>query len=613
MAWGDNAYGQIGNGSATEGGCVCLPDPTPVSGLSDATQISGGIHTLALHANGTVTSWGYNALGQLGDGTTTESYTPVSVSGLTNVVAVDAGHEHNLALLANGTVMAWGDNYNGELGLGSSISGGGPEICETSPCSKVPVQVPGLSNVVAIAAGYFYSFALLADGTVMAWGFDNYGQFGDGTGIQTGCECNAHPVPVPGVSGAIAISVGEDHVVALRGNGAVSAWGENADGQIGNGTNIEVSPPICLCLGALGVGGLSGPTAQVAAGGYHSLALLGGGNAQSWGFNSDGELGNGSETKGGCVCVPTPGAVSEISGTRSIAAGDSHTLALLSDGDVRAWGYNGNGQVGDGTKTDRSAPVPVSGVSGASAVTTGDNTSFALIGPSHALTVSLAGAGTGNVGGPDGIICPAVNCTDRFPDSQVQILRAEPAPGTGFAGFTGGCTGTGTCQVKMDGDKTVTATFGPPKGTMITKAKIKQGKKRTRVARGKPTAKAIFSFSAPGALTGYQCMLVKPKPKKGKKPLRRFSSCASPKRYKKLHKGRYTFKVRARNILGVDAKPAQRSSRSSANREVAEHVLEQLPSVVGGDGEISALIRTRWSDCMRRTSPSARLLGKTPA
>jgi hypothetical protein len=113
----------------------------------------------------------------------------------------------------------------------------------------------------------------------------------------------------------------------------------------------------------------------------------------------------------------------------------------------------------------------------------------------------------------------------------------------------------------MDTDMAVTATFGPPKGSGITRAKIKQGKRPRRGAKRKPrpTAKATFSFTAPGAVTGYQCMLVRPKPKKARKRAQqRFSSCSSPKRYKKLRKGRYVFKVRAENILGVDAQPAVR-------------------------------------------------------
>jgi alpha-tubulin suppressor-like RCC1 family protein len=585
MGWGDNYHGETGNGTPTKVGCQCLPAPTVVSGLSDATQISSGwSHTVALHADGTVTAWGINDLGQLGDGTTTESTKPVPVSGLSNVVAIDAGYEHSLALLADGTVMAWGDNGYGELGVGgSNFGGGGPETCgATHPCSKVPVRVPGLSNVVAISAGYFHSsFALLADGTVMGWGYDGHGQLGDGAGVQAGCECQERPVQIPGVSGVMGIASGRDHVLALLGNGTLTAWGRNDEGQLGTGTIVESAPPACFCVRAVGVQGLPGTAGQVAAGGFHSLALLGGGNPWSWGYNLEGELGNGTTTPTGCQCIPTPGAVSGLSGVQSIAAGKYHTLALLGDGSVRSWGYNAGGQLGDGTESDRSAPVPVSGVRGATDVMAGQNTSFVLLGPSHSLTVSLEGAGTGNVGGADGLLCPALSCNARFPDSQVQILRAEPAPGSGFAGFTGACTGTGPCQVRMDADKSVTATFGPPKGTKITKAKIKQGKKPRKGAKRKakasrtakprrkpkPTASATFSFSAPGAVSGYQCMLVKPKPKpkkKGKRAKRakpRFSSCASPKRYKKLRKGRYTFKVRALNSLGVDAQPAVRKFR----------------------------------------------------
>ena len=269
--------------------------------------------------------------------------------------------------------------------------------------------------------------------------------------------------------------------------------------------------------------------------------------------------------------MPTPAGVLALVGAQSLAAGIHHNLALLADGSVWSWGLNENGALGDGTETNRSSPVAVTGLSGANAVNAGFYTSFALVGPSRTLTVALAGAGAGTVGGPGGIVCPGASCSRRFPGSQVQMLRADPAPGTGFAGFTGACTGTATCQVTMDADKTVTATFGPPKGTKITKAEITQARQPKKKARAsatkKPAAKAKFSFSAPGAVTGYQCLLVKPKTKtkkarhSKKKAKARFTSCASPKRYKKLRKGRYTFKVRARNNLGVDARPAQRKFR----------------------------------------------------
>jgi alpha-tubulin suppressor-like RCC1 family protein len=578
LGWGDNAYGQTGNGAPSEGGCTCVPVPTAVPGIVDATQISGGeVHTLALHATGTVSAWGYNVFGQLGDGTSVERETPVQVSGLFNVVAVDGGYEHSLALLADGTVMAWGDNLNGELGIGTSS---GPEGCggkEEDPCSRVPVKVPGLSDVVAIAAGYYFNLALRADGTVMAWGYDYYGTLGDGVGHQSGCECVDHPVQVPGVSGAVAIAAGENHAIALLGDGSVRFWGETSYGQAGNGTTIPAPPPTCRCVPAVTVDGLPGPVHTLAGGGLHSLALSGGGNPLAWGSNNYGQLGNGIEPENKCSCESRPVAVLAITGLQSISAGESHTLAALADGSVRGWGDNLHGQVGDGTEAQRLVPVPASGVSGASAVSADSDTSFALIGPSRTLTVELAGAGTGTVGGAGGIVCPAVNCVARFPDSRVEILRAEAAPGTGFAGFTGACTGTGPCRVRMDADKEVTATFGPPKGTRITRARIKQGKrakKRKKAARAsisrkqrrraKPRARATFSFTAPGVVTRYQCMLVRPKPK-GKKAKRkrkpRFSKCSSPKRYRKLRKGRYTFRVRALNALGADARPAVRKFR----------------------------------------------------
>jgi hypothetical protein len=498
----------------------------------------------------------------------------VPVGALSNVVAVSAGSEHNLALLADGRVMAWGLNSVGELGADPA----GPEICGAStPCSKVPIQVPGLSDVVAIDAGYGSNLALLADGRVMAWGFDYSGQVGDGVGIQTGCYCVDHPVQVAGVAGAMAISMGEEHGTAVLADGSVRVWGEDHEGQVGNGTTVDEPPPLCLCVAAM-TSVLPGRVQQIAAGSYHNVAVLGGGSLQSWGYNVHGELGNGTMTPAeGCECIPTPGGVSGISGVQTLSAGYQHTVALLGDGTVRAWGENHFGQVGDGTETDRDLPTPVSGLGGVSDVGTGEATSYALVGPAHTLTVALVGAGAGVVGGPAGIVCPPVNCANRFADGQVEVLRAEAAPGSGFAGFTGACVGTGPCQVRMDGDKTVTATFGPPKGTAITAAKIKQGKKLRKRARRKrkpkPTASASFSFTTPGVVSGYECMLVRPKARRKrhrhhkrqrlirKRAKPRFVACSSPQRYKHLKKGRYTFRVRALNSLGIESVPAIRKFR----------------------------------------------------
>lgn len=483
--------------------------------------------------------------------------------------------DNSLALLSNGTVMAWGYNGSGELGDGGTT---GPETCGSSACSKTPVPVPGLSNVVAIAASYYYNLALLADGTVVTWGYDYYGELGDGVGIQSGCDCVDHPVPVPGVSGATAIAAGEYLASALLQDGTVKDWGYNYYGEVGNGTTTTTTS--CGCVGPVSVSGLAGVRA-IASGGYLGLALLANGSLMSWGENGSGQLGVGNNTgPEECetyACSKFPVPVGGLSGVQAIAAGYYDGLALLGDGTVRAWGENGYGELGDGTETERPAPVAVSGVSGASAITASDYTSFALIGPSQTLNVALAGAGAGTVGGHT-ILCPS-SCTSPYPQGRVEILRAAPAPGSGFAGFSGPCTGTGNCQVTMGTDQTVTATFGAPKGTAITKATIKKSKSKSKgkgkgKAKGKRTATATFSFSAPGAITGYECALIKPKPKpkhhknhkpKGhkvvkratlKKQLPHFVACAAPKVYKNLKPGKYTFEVRALDILGADATPA---------------------------------------------------------
>jgi alpha-tubulin suppressor-like RCC1 family protein len=548
--WGANESAQVAPPASPE-----LRTPTPVGGLSDVAQVaSGAYHTLAAISDGTARSWGYNYEGELGNGTTTDNPVPSAIPGLSNVVAVAAGDYHSLALLSNGTVMAWGENVYGQLGVGTFT---GPDTCTIYSCSKTPAAVPGISNAIAISAADDASMALLADGTVMAWGYDYYGQLGDGIGHQTGCQCVDHPVPVPGVSNAIAASLGEYGGSALLADGTVRSWGYNYYGEVGDGTTKAVSPTGCYCVSAATATGLSGVKA-IAAGGYHRLALQAGG-AQAWGYNYDGELGNGTTVQTGCQCVPVPGPVAGLSSPQSIAATHYFSLALLADGTVRSWGYSFHGELGDGAIVERATPGPVGGLSGVSAVAAGYENGFAIIGPSQTLNVALAGAGSGTVGA-SGIACPVANCTAKFPQGQIEILRATSTAG-GFAGFSGPCAGTGSCQVNMGADQTVTATFGIPKGTAITKSDVNSKKK-----------KATFSFSAPGAITGYECKLVKPKPKKHKKGKAKghkrltlakkkqkpakFTACTGPAKYKNLKPGKYTFSVRALDILGADATPA---------------------------------------------------------
>ncbi|ULH17882.1 hypothetical protein MF271_23185 (plasmid) [Deinococcus sp. KNUC1210] len=324
-SWGYNNYGQLGNGTTTNSST-----PGAVSGLTNAVSVAGGyLHSLALKADGTVSSWGYNAVGQLGNGTTTNSTTPVAVSGLTNVISVSAGRFHSLALRADGTVSSWGYNYYGQLGNGTTTD------------SSTPVDVSGLTDVVSVAAGNISNLALKADGTVSSWGFNGDGELGNGTTINS-----STPVTVSGLTNAVSVAAGNYHSLALKADGTVSSWGFNPVGQLGNGTTTTSTIPVAVT-------GLTNAV-SVAAGNYHSLAVKVDGTVSSWGYNNYGQLGNGTTTNSNI-----PVAVSGLTNAVSVAGGNYHSLALKADGTVSSWGSNNYGQLGSGTTTDSSTPLPV--------------------------------------------------------------------------------------------------------------------------------------------------------------------------------------------------------------------------------------------------------------
>jgi len=294
-------------------------------------------------------SWGYNGEGQLGDSTHTSRTAPVQVNGLTGVIAVSSGGAHTLALKNDGTVWAWGYNVYSSLGIGTP---GGDR--------DAPMQVAGISGIIAISAGGYHSLALKSDGTVWSWGSNFAGEIGDGT-IST----RATPVQVTGISGIVAISAGSIHSMALKSDGTLYAWGFNADGRIGDGTTTNRFSPVVV--------GISNVT-KIAAGGWHSLAVKSDGTVWSWGKNADGQLGDGTTTE-----QHTPVQIPGLSGISLLRAGEFHSLALKTDGTLWAWGKNGSGQLGDGTTVSKSSPVQVTGISGGiNAIACGMEHSLAL-------------------------------------------------------------------------------------------------------------------------------------------------------------------------------------------------------------------------------------------
>ena len=199
--WGSNFQGELGDGTTTH---RYTPVQGAWTGIIAITAFKASGITLALKSDGTVWGVGYNSNGQLGDGTTTNRLVPVQVSGLTDVIAISAGGFQALALKSNGTVWAWGTEMAGELGDGGA----------TYSMRTTPAQVSGLTNVIAISAGFLASYAIKADGTAWSWG---HGEF-SGTATTTH---KATPVQVTGLSGMVAVSGGGSHALALKSNGTV--------------------------------------------------------------------------------------------------------------------------------------------------------------------------------------------------------------------------------------------------------------------------------------------------------------------------------------------------------------------------------------------------------
>jgi len=350
----------------------------------------------------TMASWGDNASGELGIGTLKDSDVPVAVTGLAGVTALAGGDGFSLALLSDGTVDAWGDNNLGELGQGTDS---GPDTCPSDPigpaCSTTPTPVPGLNGVKAIAAMDLTGLALMSNGTVKSWGDNIDGELGDGVGTKgpemcgDGWQCSMTPVKVKGLAHVKAIAGGGISALALLSKGTVKAWGDNSAGELGNGSSRGPKK----CEGApcatrpVTVKGLTDVTA-IAVGGLFSLALLSDGTVMAWGLNSMGQVGNGTTAPDeGCVCVDRPAAVSDLTGVEAIAGGTDDGLALLTTGTVEEWGSNDDGQFGNGNTTGSDMPEPAfSGEGGFSAVAAGDDLSAGV------RDSGVVGAGNGLAG-----------------------------------------------------------------------------------------------------------------------------------------------------------------------------------------------------------------------
>jgi alpha-tubulin suppressor-like RCC1 family protein len=406
QCWGDNIYGQLGDGTTVD-----RHSPVSVSPLSTVADAkAGGFHSCALTTGGAVACWGLNASGQVGDGTTTSRSTPATVTGLGGkAVGIGAGYIHSCAVSPGGGIECWGDNESGQLGNGvaayrtvptpvqalgqgtvASVAAGVQHTCFVTGAGAVsctgynangqlgdgttvdrlaPVGVTGLSSgVAAVSAGYFHTCALTTGGAVRCWGDNSLGQLGDGTNTN-----RPAPTQVTGLtSGVLQIAAGSFHTCAITASHTVVCWGYNAEGELGDGSIVSRNAPSAV--------GTLTSVASIATGYAHTCAVTSGGVAYCWGDNYDGELGIGST-----VSQATPAQVTALGSTvASIDAGSYHTCAVSTTGTLKCWGANSFGELGDGTTTDNSSPVTVSGI--------GTTVASVSLGDEQTCAVTTAGA-----------------------------------------------------------------------------------------------------------------------------------------------------------------------------------------------------------------------------
>jgi alpha-tubulin suppressor-like RCC1 family protein len=332
-SWGCAGNGRLGDDTS-------LDKSSPVSvvgGFTDWCQVSvGGSHTSAVRTNGTIWAWGQGSAGKLGDNSTTSKSSPVSVvGGFTDWCQVSVGGSHTSAVRTNGTIWAWGSNADGKLGDNTATS-------KSSPVSVVG----GFTDWCQVSAGGSHTSAVRTNGTIWAWGSNEFGKLGDNSTTS-----KSSPVSVVGgFTDWCQVSAGCAHSLAVRTNGTIWAWGSNGAGRLGDNTTVSTSSPVSV------VGGFT-DWCQVSAGIQHTAAVRTNGTIWTWGSNGAGILGDNTiANKSSPVSV-----VGGFTDWCQVSAGDYHTAAVRTNGTIWTWGSGGSGRLGSDTITTKSSPVSVVG------------------------------------------------------------------------------------------------------------------------------------------------------------------------------------------------------------------------------------------------------------
>ncbi len=320
-AWGNNLEGQLGDGTNTDSN-------TPIQILTDVISVDGYDHTLALKKDGTLWAWGNNTYGQLGDENDTNLNTPTQIS-LNNIVKLETGGNHSMVLDSNGKVWSWGYNANGELGDGNNTD------------LNIPTKISSLTDIVSISAGGNHNLALKNDGSVWSWGKNHKGQLGDNSIVN-----NSTPTKISSLSNIIYISAGNAHNFAIKNDGTIWGWGYNGVGALGDGTNTDRYAPTQITSLT--------DILFIESGGDHTLALDSNNILWSSGYNVSGQLGDGNNTD-----KNTFTQISSLSDIKIVIGGDKDTLAVDNNGSVWSFGDNTYGQLGDETIINKNTPTDI--------------------------------------------------------------------------------------------------------------------------------------------------------------------------------------------------------------------------------------------------------------
>ncbi|HEY5159514.1 MAG TPA: hypothetical protein VII83_00445 [Gaiellaceae bacterium] len=315
-----------------------------VKQLFGRRTISAGSYRLRLRSDRNLVSLGFSVF---------------AAQPVTGATSVSAGGTLTCILVGGGSVKCWGYNFDGELGNSTMVN------------SSTPVSIGGINGAIAVNSGYKHTCVVFPGGTVSCWGYNQTGALGNGTTAN-----NSFPTSVSGLSGVVASSSGAAHTCAVLASGELYCWGDNEAGELGMGSVTKGAPfgtsnPVQVEKGAAIVG--------VSAGFVNTCALISGGSIDCWGYNRDGQVGDGTVNRVRPYASPSPSRVVGITKAVSISAGYFHTCALIAGGTVECWGHITASDFAPTPLLESAVPEQVPGITNAISISTGGFHTCALL------------------------------------------------------------------------------------------------------------------------------------------------------------------------------------------------------------------------------------------